>query len=116
MYLYLKQRHARSSAHARLRALFLSPLKLMLQFVTAEDWQETKHTHPTPSDYVFSCPCNKETPKTRKPLKEGGSQIDSSITQVMQEEADQVIPLLPTCHNIGANISRIFNRRHMNND
>jgi hypothetical protein len=34
----------------------------------------------------------------------------------MQEEADQVIPLLPTWNNLGANISRIFNRRYMAND
>jgi hypothetical protein len=33
IYLYLKQRHARSGAHVHLRALFFSPLKLMLQIV-----------------------------------------------------------------------------------
>jgi hypothetical protein len=75
-----------------------------------------EHTHSTTSDYVFSCPCNKETPKTRKALKEGDNQTDSSITQVMQEEMDQVIPFLPTQHNLGANISRIVNRRHTAND
>jgi hypothetical protein len=68
------------------------------------------------SDYVFSCPCNKETPNTSKPLKKGDNQTDSSITQVMQEEADQVIPLLSTWNNIGSNTSGIVNRRHMPND
>jgi hypothetical protein len=53
---------------------------------------------------------------TSKPLREGDNQTDSSITQVMQEEADQVIPLLPTWKNIGANISRIVNRKHMPDD
>jgi hypothetical protein len=40
---------------------------------------------------------------------------DSSITQVMQDETDQVTLFLPTWHNLGGNISRIVNRRHMNN-
>jgi hypothetical protein len=59
---------------------------------------------------------------TRKPprpanlFREEDNQTDSSITQVMQEEADQVIPLLLTWHNRSANISRIFNRRHMPNN
>jgi hypothetical protein len=74
------------------------------------------HAYSTPSDYVFSFPCNKETPKTSKPVIEGDNQTDSSITQFMQEETYQVIPLLATWHNLGANISRIFNRRHMPND
>jgi hypothetical protein len=58
---------------------------------------------------------------TRKPprpanLSERGIiRQNSSITQVMQE-ADQVIPLLPTWNNLGANISRSVNRRHMPND
>jgi hypothetical protein len=39
-----------------------------------------------------------------------------SITQVIQEEADQVLPLLPTWNNLGANISRIVSRRHMSNN
>jgi hypothetical protein len=52
------------------------------------------YAHSTPSDYVISCPCNNETPKTSKPLKQGDNQTDSSITQVMQEEADQVISFL----------------------
>jgi hypothetical protein len=58
---------------------------------------------------------------TRKPprpanlIREEDNQTDSSITQVMQEEADQVILLLPTWHNLSANISRLFNRRHMSN-
>jgi hypothetical protein len=59
---------------------------------------------------------------TRKPprpinlFREEDNQTDNSITQVMQEEADQVITLLPTRHNLGANISSIFNRRHMPNN
>jgi hypothetical protein len=60
--------------------------------------------------------------ETRKPrrlanlLIEEDNQTDISITQVMQEEADQVIPLLPTWHNLSDNISRIFNRGHMPNN
>jgi hypothetical protein len=59
---------------------------------------------------------------TRKPprpanlFREEDNQKDSSMTQAMQEEADQVIPFLPTWHNLFANISRIFNRRHMPNN
>jgi hypothetical protein len=59
---------------------------------------------------------------TRKPprpanLSERGIIIkNSSITQVMQEEADQVIPLLTTWNNLCTNISRIVNRRHIPND
>jgi hypothetical protein len=78
-----------------------------------------EHTHSTPSDYVFSFTHNKETPKTpktSKPHEEGDNQTYISITQNMQEEADQVIPFLPTWHNLGANISRIINRRYMPND
>jgi hypothetical protein len=58
---------------------------------------------------------------TRKPprpenlFREEDNQIDISITQVMQEEADQVITFLPTWHNLSANISRIVNRIHMPN-
>jgi hypothetical protein len=54
-------------------------------------------------------------PRTSKPLREGDNQTDGSITKVMQEEVDQVIPLLRTWNNLGANISRIVNRRHMPN-
>jgi hypothetical protein len=39
-----------------------------------------------------------------------------SITQVMQEEANQVILLLTTWNILCAIISKIFNRRHMPND
>jgi hypothetical protein len=59
---------------------------------------------------------------TRKPpgpsniFREEDNKTDSSITQVMQENADQMVLLLPTCHNLSANISRIVNRRHMPND
>jgi hypothetical protein len=105
------------SAHARLRALFLSTLKLMLSFWDNRSLAENKaNAHSTSSDYVFSCPCNKETPKTSKPLRQGDNQTDSSITQVMQEDTDQVISLLPAWHNLGANISRIVKRRYMPND
>jgi hypothetical protein len=68
------------------------------------------------SDYVLSCPCSKETPKTSKPLREGDNQTDISIPQVMQEEVNQVIPLLPTCNNLGEIIISIVNIRHMSND
>jgi hypothetical protein len=77
--------------------------------------KQSTHKFHSP-DYVLSCPCKKETPKTSKPLRERDNHTDSSITQVMQEEADQVIPLLPTWNNLGSNISRIVNRRHMPND
>jgi hypothetical protein len=59
---------------------------------------------------------------TRKPqrpenlFREEDNQTYISITQVMQEEEDQVIPLLPTWNNIGANISRVVNIRHMPNN
>jgi hypothetical protein len=59
---------------------------------------------------------------TRKPpgpanlLERGIIRQNSSITQVMQEEANQVIPLLTTRHNLCTNISRIVNIRHMPND
>jgi hypothetical protein len=58
---------------------------------------------------------------TRKPQRPANlfryenGQTDSSITQVMQEEMDQVITILPTWHNLSADISRIFNRRHIPN-
>jgi hypothetical protein len=56
-----------------------------------------------------------ETPNTSKPLREGDNHTESSITKVMQEEMDQVIPFLPNRHNLGANISSIVNRSHMPN-
>jgi hypothetical protein len=59
-----------------------------------------------------------ETSKTPGPtnlFREEDNQTDNSITQVMQEDTDQVIPLLPTWHNLSANIIRIVNRRHMPN-
>jgi hypothetical protein len=68
------------------------------------------------SDYVLSFPCNKENHSTSKPLREGDNQTDRSVTQLMQEEMNQVIPLLPTWNNLGVNISRIVNRRNMPND
>jgi hypothetical protein len=55
-------------------------------------------------------------PRPANLFREEDHQTDSSITQVTQEEADQVIPLLPTWRNLPANISRIVIRRHMPND
>jgi hypothetical protein len=49
-------------------------------------------------------------------FREEDNRIDNSITQVMQDEADQTVPLLPTWYNLSANVSRTFNRRHMPND
>jgi hypothetical protein len=108
--------HAHKCACASTRAFTESPQTYVVILRQQNIGRKKTHAHSTPSDYVFSCPCNKETPKTRKPLREGDNQTDSSITQVMQEETDQVIPFLPTRHNLGENISRIVNRRHMPND
>jgi hypothetical protein len=60
--------------------------------------------------------------KTRKPpgpenlFREEDNQTNNSITQVMEEETNQVVPLLPTWHNLSAKISRIVDRRHMPNN
>jgi hypothetical protein len=63
--------------HMRVYACFsLVPSSLCCHSETTEDWQETKLAQFKPSDFVFSCPCNKETPKTREPLREGGNQIE----------------------------------------
>jgi hypothetical protein len=59
---------------------------------------------------------------TRKPplpanlIREEDNQTDNSTTQFMQEEVDLMIPLMPTWHNLSANVSRIVNRRHIPND
>jgi hypothetical protein len=59
---------------------------------------------------------------TRKPprpanlFREEDKQTDNSITQVMHEEMDQVIPRLPTWHILSANISRIVNKGHVPNN
>jgi hypothetical protein len=58
----------------------------------------------------------RKTPRPANLFIKEDNQTDSSITQVMQEEADRVIPFLPTWNNLSANISRIVNRRHMPND
>jgi hypothetical protein len=58
----------------------------------------------------------RKPPRPKNVCREEDYQADNSITQVMQEEADQMVPLLPTWNNLGANISRIVNRRHMPND
>jgi hypothetical protein len=55
-------------------------------------------------------------PRPAKLFREGDNQTNISITQVIQEEADQVIPLLSTWHNLNENISRIVKRRHMPNN
>jgi hypothetical protein len=79
--------------------------------------RRTKHTH-VPLHMIVYLVAH----ATRKPLRpanlirEEDNQTYSSITQVVQEEADQVIPLLPTYHNLSANISRIVNRGHMPNN
>jgi hypothetical protein len=49
-------------------------------------------------------------------FREEDNQKDNSITQVMQEEVDQMFPLLSTWHNLSANVSRIVNRGNMPND
>jgi hypothetical protein len=86
-----------AQARMRVYACFsLVPSSLCCHPETTEDWQETKLTQFKPSDYILSCPCNKETPKTSKPLREGIIRQNTSITQIMQEEADQVITLLTT--------------------
>jgi hypothetical protein len=66
-------------AHAHMRAyacFFLVPSSVCCYSETTEDWQETKLTQFKPSDYVFSCPCNKETPGTSEPLIEGDNQTE----------------------------------------
>jgi hypothetical protein len=64
-------------AHMRVYACFsLVPSSLCYYSETTEDWQETKLTQFKPSNYVFSCPCNKETPRTSKPLREGDNQTE----------------------------------------
>jgi hypothetical protein len=58
----------------------------------------------------------RKPPRPENVFRDENNQTDSSITQVMQEEMDQVISLLPTWHNLSANISRIVIRRHMPNN
>jgi hypothetical protein len=58
----------------------------------------------------------RKTPRPANLFREEDNQTYNSITQVVQEEADQMFRLLPTWHNLGANISRIVNRRHMTNN
>jgi hypothetical protein len=57
----------------------------------------------------------RKPPEPTNLFREEDNQTEHSITQVMQEEADQVIPLLPTWYKLSANIRRIFSRRHMPN-
>jgi hypothetical protein len=66
-------------AQARMRVYVcfsLVPSSLCCHYETAEDWQEKKQTQFKLSDYVLSCPCNKETPKTSKPLREGDNHTE----------------------------------------
>jgi hypothetical protein len=51
----------------------------------------------------------RKNPRPEILFSEEDNQTDSSITQVMQEETDQVIPFLPTWHNLNENISWIVN-------
>jgi hypothetical protein len=59
---------------------------------------------------------------TRKPpgptnlFREEDNHIGKSITQIMQEKTDQMVLILPTWHNLGADFSRVVLRRHMPND
>jgi hypothetical protein len=55
-------------------------------------------------------------PRPANLFREEDNQTYSSITQVMQEEVEQVIPLLPTWHNPSASINSIVNRRQMPNN
>jgi hypothetical protein len=70
--------------------------------------RETKHTH-----ILFHLIMYLVAHATRKPprpatlFREEDNQTDSSITQFMQKEVDQVIPFLPTWHNLSAHISSI---------
>jgi hypothetical protein len=49
-------------------------------------------------------------------FSEEDNQTGKSITQVMQENMDQVLSCMPTWHNFYAGFSRIFNRRRVPND
>jgi hypothetical protein len=66
-----------AQARMRVYACFsLVPSNLCCHSETAEGWQETSTYKFHPSYYVLSCPCNKETPKTSKPLREGDNQTE----------------------------------------
>jgi hypothetical protein len=66
----IKRHRVHTSAQVRLRVLSVSPLKLMLQIMRQQKFGRRIGT--PPSDYVLSCPCNNETPRSRKPLQQGG--------------------------------------------
>jgi hypothetical protein len=55
----------------------------------------------------------RKPPRPENFFREEDNQTDSSITQVIQAEADQVITLLTTWHNLCEHVSRIVNRRQM---
>jgi hypothetical protein len=107
-----------AQARMRVYARFsLVPSNLCCYSETTEDWQETKHTHiPLHLIIYLVDHAIRKPPRLANLLEKGIIRQNSSITQVMQEEVDQVITLLPTCNNLSANISRIVNRRRMHND
>jgi hypothetical protein len=79
--------------------------------------RRTKHTKiPFHLIMYLVAHATRKTPGPTRLFREEDNQTYNSITQVMQDEADQVVLLLPTWHNLNANISRIVNRRHMPND
>jgi hypothetical protein len=100
--------------HAQAR---ISTLKLMLLFLENRILTGEQSTHiPLHLIMYLVAHATRKPPRTENLFIEEDNQTDSSITQFMQEEADQVITLLPTWHNFSANISRIVNRRHMPNN
>jgi hypothetical protein len=117
--LYLKDPkiyHARPSAHARLCMLFLSLLKLILSFWDSIRLAGNKaHINSTHLITYSVAHATRKPPRPANLSERGVIRQNSSITQVMQEEADQVIPLLTPWHNLCTNISRIVNRKHMPN-
>jgi hypothetical protein len=82
-----------AQAHMRVYACFsLVTSNLCCHSETAEDLQETKHTQmPLIWQYVLSCPCNKENPKTSKPLREGDNQTDSLMNFIYTSAINHVI-------------------------
>jgi hypothetical protein len=58
----------------------------------------------------------RKLPRPTNLFSEEDNQTGKSIAQVMQEKMDQVMPIMPTRHDLCAEIRRIVNRRHMPND
>jgi hypothetical protein len=76
-----------------------------------------KHTHiPLHLIMYLVDHATRKPPRPANLFREEDNQTDNSITQVMQEEEDKVIPLLYTWYKLSANISRIVNRRNMPNN